>query len=142
MLKRPLITEKSMALSKANFYTFEIAKNVNKTQIAKLISEKYKVDVLSVKTINVKPKKRMQRTKKGIYLTRGLKKAYVQVKNGQKITLFEEASNPKEEVTVTTAEGTPVKIKEKKSILKGTKVKIESGIKKETSSKENKENVN
>lgn len=130
MLKRPFITEKSMIIAKSNFYTFEIEKLVTKVQIAKLISKKYKVDVLSVKTINIKPKKRSQRTKKGIYYTRGLKKAIIQIKSGQKIPIFEKAANPEKEVTVTTGEGEPVKIKEKKSILKGTKVKIEKVAKK------------
>ena len=130
MLKRPFITEKSMIIAKSNFYTFEIEKLVTKVQIAKLISKKYKVDVLSVKTINIKPKKRSQRTKKGIYYTRGLKKAIIQIKSGQKIPIFEKAANPEKEVTVTTGEGEPVKIKEKKTILKGTKVKIEKVAKK------------
>lgn len=62
------------------------------------------------------------------------KKALVKIKPGQKIALFEAAPEEKE-VKVTTVEGEQVAtIKEKKSLLKGTKVKIE----KETKKKEEK----
>jgi hypothetical protein len=63
----------------------------------------------------------------------------VQLKNGQTIGYFE-ATTPEseEEVVVTTAEGEPITtVKEKKSLLKGTKVKIEKDTKK-TSKKETK----
>ena len=61
MLKRPIVTEKSMKLARAGLYTFEVDKNDNKNVIAKLISDKFKVEVVSVKTINVKGRVKSQK---------------------------------------------------------------------------------
>lgn len=120
---RPIITEKSMKLTQNDLYTFEVAKNATKPQIAKVVAEKFNVKVLGVKVINVKGKLKQQRKVRKVYTTGGFKKAMVQVKKGEKIALFE---TPKEkEVTVTTAEGEPIKLKEKKDILGRTKVKVE-----------------
>lgn len=125
VILRPLINEKSMGLIKGGFYTFEIGSNVTKQQIEKVVKAKFSVDVISVKTINLPKKRKMQRSRKGYFSTSGMRKAIVQLKKGQKIALFE-SSQPEEEAEVKTAEGEPVtKVKEKKSLLKGTKVKIE-----------------
>lgn len=128
ILVRPLINEKSMTLAKDNIYTFEVTKQANKPMLERLIKAKFKVDVLDVKIVNIAGKKKMQRSRRGYYVTSGIKKAIVRVKKGQTIGLFEQASNDQdtEEVEVKTAEGEVVaKTKEKKSLLKGTKVKIE-----------------
>ena len=122
VLKRPIITEKSMKLAQSGFYTFEVDKGATKPLIAKLVSEKFKVKVLKVKTINVKGEIKSQRRIRKFYQTKGFKKAIVQVKKGDKIALFE---TPKEEVTVTTAEGEPIKVKEKRDLLGRTKVRVE-----------------
>lgn len=122
LLKRPIITEKSMKLAQSGLYTFEVDKEAIKPQIAKLISDRFKVSVLKVKTINVKGETKSQRRIRKFYQTKGFKKAIVQVKKGDKIALFE---TPKEEVTVTTAESEPIKIKEKKDLLGRTKVRVE-----------------
>ncbi len=122
ILKRPIITEKSMKLADNHLYTFEVDKNATKLQIAKVVASKFNVKVISVKTINVKGKIRQQKRVRKSYQTSGIKKAIVQVGKSAKIALFE---TPKEEVTVTTAEGEPIKLKEKKDILGRTKVKVE-----------------
>ena len=57
---RPLITEKSTALMAEGKYVFEVAKAANKIEIAKAVSEIFKVKVEGVNTINVTGKvKRM-----------------------------------------------------------------------------------
>ena len=125
VILRPLINEKSMGLTRSGFYTFEVGKNATKDQIAKVVADKFKVKVLAVKTLNRVGKIKMQRTKKGYFKMANLKKAIVKVGKGDKIALFEQATVP-DEATVTTAEGEPVtQVKEKKSLLRGTKVKIE-----------------
>ncbi len=122
---RPLISEKSMGLTRTGLYTFEVHKDADKDLIAKVVAEKFKVTVLSVKTLNRAGKVKQQRSRKGYFKQADLKKAIVKVGKGDKIAIFEQAV-PEEDVTVTTAEGEPVtQIKEKKSLLKGTKVKIE-----------------
>lgn len=127
VLLRPLINEKSMLLIKGDFYTFEVGKDATKAQIEKIVKLKFKVDVLSIRTVNQKGKKKMQRSRRAYYFTPSMKKAIVKIKKGQKIALFEQAAaEPEEEVEVRTAEGEVIaKTKEKKSLFRNTKVKIE-----------------
>src|SRR5438270_6414058 len=126
VILRPLINEKSMALTKTGLYTFEVARTVSKQQIEQLVKNKFGVEVMSVKTLNITGKERTQASRKGYFTTRPIKKAIVQVKKGQKIALFEVAEPDQEEVEVKTAEGEVIaKTKEKKGILGGPKVKIE-----------------
>lgn len=124
ILKRPVITEKSMKLAQSNFYAFEVEKGATKPEIAKIVAEKFNVRVLKVKIINRKGQLRTQKRVRKNFKTKDLKKAIVMLKKGDRIALFE---TPKEEVTVTTAEGEPIKLKEKKDILGRTKVRVEKG---------------
>lgn len=123
ILRRPIITEKSMKLADRHLYTFEVDKDATKKQIAKLVADKFDVKILSVKVVNVKGEIKSQRRVRKTYKTSGFKKAIVQIGKTQKIALFE---TPKEdEVTVTTAEGEPQILREKKDLLRRTKVKVE-----------------
>lgn len=123
ILRRPIITEKSMKLADRHLYTFEVDRDATKNQIAKLVADKFAVKVLSVKVVNVKGELKSQRRVRKFYKTQGYKKAIVQVGKTQKIALFE---TPKEEeVTVTTAEGEPQVLKEKKDLLRRMKVRVE-----------------
>ena len=84
---RPLITEKSTTLMAEGKYVFEVAKSANKIEIAKAISQIFKVKVASVNTINVEGKvKRMGRSvgKRSDY-----KKAIVKLAAGETIEFFE-----------------------------------------------------
>lgn len=121
ILKKPIISEKSTKLAKDGLFTFLVDKQMRKPVIARQIEDQFKVDVVSIKTINLKSKTKMQRGRRGYFIVPGTKKALVQLKKGQKISLFET------EVKVETAENDVVK--EKKSLLKGTKVKIEKEVK-------------
>ena len=122
IIKRPIITEKSMKLAEKGLYTFEVDKDSTKDIIAKIVASKFNVKVSKVKTINIKGETKSQRRVRKFYKTTGFKKAIVQVGKGQKIAIFE---TPKEEVVVTTAEGEPIKLKEKKDLLGRTKIKVE-----------------
>jgi large subunit ribosomal protein L23 len=125
ILIRPLINEKSMNLITGGFFTFEIGRDATKGEVAKVVAEKFKVNPVSVRIVNVPAKRKMQRTRKGSYTVSGFKKAIVKLKPGQKIGLFEQAQ-PEEEVEVRTAEGEKVaKVKEKKSLFRDTKVRVE-----------------
>lgn len=122
ILKRPLITEKSMKLAQSNFYTFEVDKGATKPQIAKIVAEKFNVKVLTVKVANIKGQTKTQRAVRRTYRKANFKKAIVQLKKGDRIALFE---TPKEEAVVTSVEGEPIKIKERKDLLGRTKVRVE-----------------
>ena len=76
IIKRPIITEQSMADTEMKRYTFEVAKTANKIEIAKAVEEIFGVKVASVNTLNVPAKaKRMGAGRPGT--TRAWKKAYV-----------------------------------------------------------------
>ncbi len=124
ILIRPIMTEKSMKLASNNEYTFEVRKYANTFQIAKEVADRFRVDVLSIKIINIHGKQKTQKRVRKFYQTSGFKKAIVRVKKGQTITIFE---TPKEEAVVTTAEEEPVVIKDKKDILRRTNVRVERG---------------
>ena len=124
ILKSPIISEKSIKLADRQLYTFEVDKDATKDSIAKVIANKFNVKVVSVKTINIKGETKMQRRARKSYKTKSFKKAMVQIAKNQKIAIFE---TPKEEAQVTTAEGEPQILKEKKDILRRTKIKIEKG---------------
>ena len=53
IIKRPIITEQSMADTEMKRYTFEVAKNANKIEIAKAVEEIFGVKVAKVNTINM-----------------------------------------------------------------------------------------
>ncbi len=122
ILKKPVISEKSMKLAQNGLYTFEVDKKANKPNIAKAVAEKFNVKVIKVNIINVKGKVKSQKRVRRFYKTSVIKKAMVQLGKGEKLAIFE---TPQEEVTVTRAEGEPIRIKEKKDILGRTKVKVE-----------------
>ena len=72
---RPVLSEKSYADNKK--YTFEVAKNANKTQIKQAVESLFKVKVASVNTMNVYGKIKRQGRTQG--LTGNYKKAIVQL---------------------------------------------------------------
>ena len=62
IIKRPVITEQSMAQTEMKRYTFEVAKDANKIEIAKAVEEAFGVKVAKVNTLNMDGKaKRMGR---------------------------------------------------------------------------------
>ena len=86
IIKRPIITEQSMAETEAKKYTFEVAKDANKFQIKDAVEEIFGVKVVRVNTLNVKPKTKRVRYVAG--KTRSWKKAIVTVAEGQTIEVF------------------------------------------------------
>ena len=87
ILVRPLITERTTQLMAEGKYVFVVAKAANKIEIAKAVSEVFKVKVAKVNTVNViGKKKRMGRTegKRPDY-----KKAIVKLAPGETIEFFE-----------------------------------------------------
>ena len=58
IIKRPIITEQSMAETEAKKYTFEVAKDANKIEIAKAVEEIFGVKVAKVNTLNMQGKEK------------------------------------------------------------------------------------
>ena len=93
ILKRPLVTEKITGLQDQRQYAFEVIPDANKIEIAKAVENKFKVTVLSVRTLTVKGKRKTQLTRRGRFegRTNTWKKAIVTLKEGDKIDYFENA---------------------------------------------------
>lgn len=83
---RPIVSEKSFELMEQGRYTFEVAKDAKKEQIAAAVSEVFGVTVTGVNTMNVSGKPRRVRYNKG--LSRSWKKAIVTLKDGDAIDLY------------------------------------------------------
>jgi large subunit ribosomal protein L23 len=89
-LIRPIITEKSVALSKLGKYIFKVNKLATKGAIANEVERTYGVNVNNVKTSIMAGKKRRKPGTSQFRTTERWKKAIVQVKEGQTIDLFTE----------------------------------------------------
>lgn len=87
VLKKPVISEKSMDLAAENKYTFIVDPNANKIEIKNAVEKLFKVKVLDVNTMNVKGK--FKRMGKYVGRTSDRKKAIVKLKDGDKIEIFE-----------------------------------------------------
>ena len=85
IIKKPIITEKSMSGTEGGKYTFEVARNANKIEITRAIEEIFGVKVKAVRISNLPAKKRTRG--KTVGRVPGSKKAYVTLASG-KIDIF------------------------------------------------------
>jgi large subunit ribosomal protein L23 len=83
---RPIVSERSFDLMGQNKYTFEVAKQAPKEEIAAAVEKLFGVRVVKVNTMNVKPKNKRVRYVAG--KTRSWKKAVVTVAEGDTIEIF------------------------------------------------------
>lgn len=81
----PVITEKTAALREQNVYVFKVAKSANKIQIKDAIESVFNVKVVSVNTLNTKPKKKRVGRYSGF--TKTYKKAIVKLADGSSIEM-------------------------------------------------------
>ena len=88
ILIRPVISEKSTIQVEHDNYTFAVARDANKLQIKAAVEAEFKVRVLGVRVVNVKPKEK-RRGRRTPGMTTGWKKAIVTLAPGDKIELFE-----------------------------------------------------
>ncbi|HEY5257292.1 MAG TPA: 50S ribosomal protein L23 [Candidatus Baltobacteraceae bacterium] len=85
----PRITEKAMANSLVQQYTFSVHPGATKTQIRHAVEEIFKVNVTKINTVNVRGKGR-NAARRGVRTSgkqSDFKKAIVTLKPGQKIEL-------------------------------------------------------
>ncbi len=87
IIKRPIITEKSMLLAEQeNKYTFDVDKRANKIQIKQAIEELFDVKVTKVNKIKTTPKKKRVGQYQGF--KPAVTKAIVTLAEGSKIEIF------------------------------------------------------
>ena len=84
---KPIVTEKSYALADVGKYLFRVHPQAHKTQISQAVEELFSIQVVGVRTMNIKPKPKRRGVHHG--RTRSWKKAIVQVKSGQTIPVFQ-----------------------------------------------------
>lgn len=86
IIKAPVVTEKSTIISQGlGQYVFKVDSRSNKIEIKNAIEKIFNVKVESIRTINVKPKKK--RVGRYTGLTNRYKKAIVKLADGQTIEL-------------------------------------------------------
>ena len=94
VLRRPVITEKNTMLSEQNKYTFEVHPDSTKILIKAAVEDAFGVKVLSVNTLNVKPKPKTRMIRRGAGRIAGtgkaVKKAIVTLQPGDRIDIFEQ----------------------------------------------------
>ena len=88
---KPIITEESMKGAAERKYTFQVAKDANKIEIAKAVEELFGVEVSKVNTISVRGKFRRQGRVGGF--TASSKKAVVTLTESSKGIEFFEGMN-------------------------------------------------
>jgi len=87
---RPVITEKATKEKEENrTMTFEVHPEANKIQIKEAVEEIFKIKVESVRIVKMKGKSRRYRFRVG--KTKNWKKAYVKLREGEKMIEFIEA---------------------------------------------------
>jgi len=92
VIKRPIINEKTVILAASNQYTFEVAKNANKTEIARaltqIIAELYPKSKSTVVKVNTAPiRDRFRRSKRHGRAPVDSKKAIVTIE-GDPLEIF------------------------------------------------------
>ena len=93
----PRATEKAYALSTAkNVYVFNVSLTLNKNQIKEAIEKEFEVTVTGVRTVvqagkvkRINKSRNPKRYVAGSTTQKDIKKAYVTVKEGDKIAIFE-----------------------------------------------------
>ncbi len=89
VLKRPIITEKTMALAQLGKFTFEVDPEATKQSIAQAVENYFNVEVTKVSTVTLHGKTKRFGVKRQPKKLADIHKAVVELKKGQKIDLFE-----------------------------------------------------
>lgn len=89
IIRKPIITEKSLKDATNGIFTFAVDNCVNKITIRKEIEKLFKVHVADITTTVMSGKKRIVGRKRIPVYETDWKKAKVTLKKGEKIDLFE-----------------------------------------------------
>ena len=89
VIVRPIVSEKSYALSERGVYMFVVPTQANKVEIRRSVEKVFNVRVVKVNTLN-RPGKRKRNRRQPTYGKRpDTKRAFVTLAAGQSIPLFE-----------------------------------------------------
>jgi large subunit ribosomal protein L23 len=89
IIKRPIITEKSLKDASLGIYTFEVLNSINKRRAKKEIENMFGVHVTGIRSSITKGKTKNAGRKRTKIKKPDIKKIMVKLKTGEKIDLFE-----------------------------------------------------
>lgn len=85
VLLRPRITEKAAQMTAGGVYTFDVSLRATKTDVAEAVRAVYKVVPEKIRIVRTPGKKVRLRTRRGTGSSSETKKAYVHLKEGDRI---------------------------------------------------------
>lgn len=88
IIRKPVLTEKSMQKVALNQYTFEVDLSANKKEISQEVEKLYKVKVMKIQTLVRKGKLKSSGKRRNVHRTPTRKFAVVTVQKDQKIEEF------------------------------------------------------
>ena len=88
LIKKPIVTEKSVYAGKLGKYTFWVDDAATSSEVKKIVENQYGVNVVKANVINAKPKKK--RFGRSFSVKAGYKKVIVTLKKGQKLDILPE----------------------------------------------------
>lgn len=87
VIVKPRITEKAVSQGDKNVYTFIVRRDATKFTVADAVKALFKVTPVKVNIVNKSPRQYMSRSKGRTVAEKGMKKAYVYLKKGDRIDL-------------------------------------------------------
>jgi large subunit ribosomal protein L23 len=87
VIVKPRVTEKAVKMNDKNVYTFIVRRDATKYMVADAVKALFKVTPVKVNIVNKTPRQFMSRSKGRTQLEKGMKKAYVYLKKGERIDL-------------------------------------------------------
>ena len=88
VIKKPLVSEKSMGAVEDGRYTFIVDRAASKNQIKKAVETIFSVNVIRVRTAILK-RKRKRLPNRRMVQPASIKKAIVELKKGEKLDIYE-----------------------------------------------------
>lgn len=89
VLKRPIITEKSQAAAVLSTFMFEVDVKATKHDIKLAVESLYKVHVVGIRTVTFPSLTKRTGKRRLPTATSKVKRAYIQLKQGESLPLFE-----------------------------------------------------
>ncbi len=88
VIKKPVVTEKSMANQQKSVYTFIVAPETTKPEVKNAVEKAFNVKVREVRTVRVKGKLKRMKNMLLEGRRKGWKKAYVTLKEGFRLDII------------------------------------------------------
>ncbi len=88
VIKKPLVTEKSMAKQQKSVYTFIVDPRATKPEVRNAVEKAFNVKVLEVRTVNVKGKLKRMKNMLLEGRRKDWKKVYVTLKEGFRLDII------------------------------------------------------